>query len=249
MADEIAKIKSNNSELLKLRGEVTQLRQSSAKAIENDPRAIMVKSWLAREDQLKQFVQMYPGKAIPEFQLLSEQQWLNAAMSAKFDSEKNIQKELANLRHAAENNFVSTLHDALSKYMKANDGHFPTDLSQLQSYFPSPVDDAILQRWVIAPASANPSVGVGETIITQKSAVDESLDQRWAVGATGFGSGNWESEDMGTAIATLKSAMKAYAVDHNGAQPGTPEQIQPYLTTPELQAAFQTVMQNKSKRE
>lgn len=242
MTDESATRNGNNLELLKLREEVTRLRQSSAKVVENDSRAALVKSWLAREDQLKQFVQQYPGKTIPEFQLLSEQQWLDAAMNAKFDTDKDVQKELANLRHAAENNFVSQAHDALSKYMKANDGQFPTDLSQLQSYFSSPMDEAVLQRWEIAPASANPSVGVGDMIITEKAAVDESLDQRWAIGARGYGSGNWESRDIGAALAIIKPVMKAYAAANNGGEPSDPSQVLPYLTTPEQKAAYQTLM-------
>jgi RNA polymerase sigma factor (sigma-70 family) len=233
--------KTQFNELLKLRGKIGQLQELNTKAAENDSRESLLKSWLAREDQLKQFVQQYPNKSIPEFQLLSEQQWLDAAMNAKFDTDKDVQKELASLRHAAENNFASQAQSALSKYLKANNGQFPTDLSQLQQYFSSPVDDVILQRWEIAPASANPSVGVGDTIITEKSAVDESLDQRWAIGATGFGAGNYESPDIGAALAVMKPVMKAYAADNNGNQPTDPSQILPYLTMPEQQAAYQTL--------
>jgi RNA polymerase sigma factor (sigma-70 family) len=235
------KSNSNEDELLKLRGEVTRLKQASDDS-SNDPREALMKSWLAREDQLKQSVQQNPNKTIPEFQLLSEQQWLDAAMNDKFDTDTNVQRNLADLRHLAENNFASLVQPAISKYMKANNGQFPTDLSQLQQYFSSPVDDAILQRWEIAPASVNPSVGVGDTIITEKAAVDESLDQRWAIGAHGYGSGNWESPDIGAALAIIKPVMKAYAAANNGSEPSDPSQVLPYLTTPEQQAAYQTLM-------
>ena len=139
-------------------------------------------------------------------------------------------------------NFVSQAQIALSKYMKANNGQFPTDLSQLQQYFSSPMNDAILQRWEIAPASVNPSVGVGDTIITEKAAVDESLDQRWAIGAHGYGSGNWESPDVGAALSTIKQVMKAYADANNGNEPTDPSQVLPYVTTPEQQAAYQILL-------
>jgi RNA polymerase sigma factor (sigma-70 family) len=242
--NEQLKSHSNEGELLKLRGEVTRLRQANAESSAADSREALMKSWLAREDQLKKFVQQYPNKSIPEFQLLSEQQWLDTAMNAKFDTDKDVQQELANLRHAAENNFASQAQSALSKYMNANNGQFPTDLSQLQQYFSSPVDDAILQRWEIAPANVNPSVGVGDTIITEKASVDETLDQRWAIGANGFGSGNWESPDMSAALATIKTVMKAYAAANNGSEPTDPSQVLPYLTTPEQQAAYQTLLKN-----
>jgi RNA polymerase sigma factor (sigma-70 family) len=242
---ENAQLKSNSreNELLKLRGEVTRLKQANDDSA-NDPREALMKSWLAREDQLKQSVQQNPNKTIPELQLLSEQQWLDAAMNDKFDTDTNVQRNLADLRRAAENNFVSLAHNALSKYMKDNNGQFPTDLTQLQQYFSSPVDEAILQRWEIAPGSVNPSVGVGDTIITEKAAVDESLDSRWSIGATGYGSGNWESPDIGAALAIIKPVMKAYAAANNGSEPSDPSQVLPYLTTPEQQAAYQTLMKN-----
>ena len=93
-----SKLNSNENELLKLRGEVARLTQ----ATQTDSREALMKSWLAREDQLKQAVQQNPDKTIPELQLLSEQQWLDAAMNAKFDTDTNVQRNLADLRHAAE---------------------------------------------------------------------------------------------------------------------------------------------------
>jgi len=241
LAAELAANQSNNLELLKLRGALAQTRATSAADVSSDVRAAMVKSWLAREDQLKRLAQQYPDKAIPEFQLLSEQQWMDEAMGAKFDSDKEIQQELANLRHTAENNFAGIAQGALTKYLQANNNQFPTDLSQLDPYFSSPVGEDILQRWEIAPGTVNPGVGVGDTVITEKAAVDESLDSRWAIGANGYGASNYESPDISYALSVIKPAMQAYAAANNGQQPTDPSQIMPYLTTPEQQAAWQTL--------
>ena len=241
LAAELAANQSNNLELLKLRGALAQTRATSAADVSSDARAAMVKSWLAREDQLKRLAQQYPDKAIPEFQLLSEQQWMDEAMGAKFDSDKEIQQDLANLRHTAENNFAGIAQGALTKYLQANNNQFPTDLSQLDPYFASPVGEDVLQRWEIAPGSVNPGVGVGDTVITEKAAVDESLDSRWAIGANGYGASNYESPDISYALSVIKPAMQAYAAANNGSQPADPSQILPYLTTPEQQAAWQTL--------
>ena len=238
---ELAANQSNNLELLRLRGALAQTRATSAADVSSDARAAMVKSWLAREDQLKRLAQQYPDKAIPEFQLLSEQQWMDEAMGAKFDSDKEIQQDLANLRHTAENNFAGIAQGALTKYLQANNNQFPTDLSQLDPYFASPVGEDVLQRWEIAPGSVNPGVGVGDTVITEKAAVDESLDSRWAIGANGYGASNYESPDISYALSVIKPAMQAYAAANNGQQPTDPSQIMPYLTTPEQQAAWQTL--------
>jgi hypothetical protein len=235
---------SNKLELLKLRGEVARLLEANRQlsAGTNDANESLVKSWLAREAQLKQFAQQYPSKAIPEFQLLSEQQWLDAAMDANFDTDTNIQKDLAGLRQAAENNFANQAESALAKYRQANNNQFPTDLSQLQPYFSPPMDDAILQRWEIAPASVDPSNGVGDPIITEISPVDASLDSRYAIGPNGFGSSSYVPSEVSDAVALVKPAMQAYAAANNGLQPTDLSQILPYLTTPAQQTAYQTLL-------
>jgi hypothetical protein len=238
---ELAASQSNKLELLKLRGALAQAHSASAADTSSDARAAMVKSWLAREDQLKQLAQQYPDKAIPEFQLLSEQQWMDEAMNANFDNDKNIQQDLANLRHTAENNFAGLAQGALTKYLQANNNQFPTDLAQLDPYFSSPVGEDILARWEIAPGTDNPGVRVGDTVITEKAAVDESLDSRWAIGANGYGASSYQSPDISYALSVIKPAMQAFAAANNGQQPTDPSQIMPYLTTPEQQAAWQTL--------
>ena len=245
-AEDSATTKNNNTELLKLRAEVTRLRQASAdtSGAQNDARAALVKSWLAREDQLRQSVEQYPARAIPEFKLLSSQQWLDAAMNARFDTDEQLQKNLAELRSTAENNFASQALDAIKKYAATNNGEFPADISRLQPYFSPPMDDAILQRWKVAPGSANPGVGVGDMIITEKAPVDAAVDRQWAIGANGYGSSTYLLGDMSAEIATLKPVLKAYTADHGGAGPSDPSQVLPYLTTPEQQAAYQKLMKN-----
>ena len=245
LAAENARLKShsNETELLKLRGEVAQLRQANAETKPDDLRAAMVKSWLEREDKLKQIVQQHPDKTVPEMQLLSDEQWLNEAMTAKLDQDKDIQQALANLRRTAENNFVSLAQPALSKYMEANGKQFPTDLSQLQPYFKSPIDEAILSRWEIVPQSDFPNQSMGgDWLITEKTPIDADLDLHWAIGPGGYGSTSYQSADIGTAIATIDPAMKAFAAANNGKQPTDPAQILPYLTTPQQQAAYQTLL-------
>jgi hypothetical protein len=233
-------------ELLKLRGQLGQQQELNTKTAENNSRAAFVKDWLAREDQLKQLVQQYPDKTIPELKLLSEQQWLYAAMKAKTDTDKDVQETLANLRREGEGNFATLTHDALSGYMKANNGQFPTDISQLKEYFSPPLDDAILQRWEVAPASANPGVGVGDAIITEKSPVDASLDSHWAIGANGYGSSSYSATEQQAALAVIQPVVKAYAADNNGNDPTDPSQILPYLKTPQQKAAYKILLKNQA---
>ena len=252
MAEDISNNKNNHLELMKLRGEVTRLQKKdyAASQLETDDRQAFMKSWLAREDKLKQVVEAYPDKKIPDLQLLSEEDWLNDAKDAKFDTDKDIQRTLAYLRNAAGNKFAQLASDAVSKYMKANNDQFPTELAQLQPYFTTPISEDILNRWGIMPQSAFPNQKMGgDWVIAVKDPVDRELDSSIVIGPGSHGSSDYQSVDRQKAIAILEPALKAYAADHNGTQAGSPTQIQPYLTTPEQQAALQTLIQRQSKKD
>ncbi len=243
---ETARLKaaSNETELLKLRGEVAELKQAAVQSPTNDPRVALAQSWLAREDKLIQIVKQNPDKAIPEFKLLSDLDWLNAAMNANLDTDQGIRQTMADLRHRSENDVAAQMQNALSKYMKDNNGQFPTDLSQLQSYFQTPLDNAILDRWQIVPQSTLPQQHMGgDWVITEKAPIDRDLDNSWAIGPNGFGNSSYQSTETSAAITILMPALKAYAAANGGKEPTDPSQVLPYITTPEQQAAYQTIVQ------
>jgi RNA polymerase sigma factor (sigma-70 family) len=233
------KFGSNESELLRLRGEVTRL-----KARGNDPTAVAAKALIDKVNRLKERLDETPGARIPEMQYLTDENWLNAA-NRNLDTDTDYRQAMASLRNAAEEKFASMLEPALNKYMQANNEQFPTDLSQLQPYFTSPADPAILQRWEITAPQTVPNVGVGsQGIITETAPVDEIFDSRIAVGANGYGTTDFlttETQDI------LSSVYKAYLTANNNLPPSDVSQIVPYATTPEQQAAVQKIILKNSK--
>lgn len=238
---------SNQTELLKLRGEVSRLRAQNAQMSDSDARKALMKSWLQREDQLKQMVKQHPEKTIPELALLSEQDWLNVAKDAQFSSDEDVRHDLANLRHTGENIFASLASTALKQFMEANNSQFPTSLSDLLPYFGQNIDAAILDRWQIVSQSNLPNQNMGgQYVITEKTPIDTDLDNRWAIGPGSYGNSGgpntWDS-DYNNSLATMQTVEKAYAADHDGQHPTDPSQLQPYLTTPEQQSAFQKLME------
>ena len=232
---ENARLKSNanQNELLRLRGEMAQL-----KTAHNDPANQAEQAWLDRVHRLKQRMADNPDARIPEFQFLTEQDWLSAA-SGKLDTDTDYRKAFATLRNTAENKFASQVQTALQKYSQANGAQFPTDLSQLQPYFDSPVDDSILQRWEITPAQTVPNLGMGDPIITQKTAVDDLFDLRFAIGPRGFGNTDFLSAQYKTILGPV---YQAYTAANHGQDPATQSQLLPYATTPDQQALLQKVM-------
>jgi RNA polymerase sigma factor (sigma-70 family) len=248
-------------ELLRLRAEVTRLRGDSQELAKlksagapnvTDPAAVEMKSWLARVNQLKQRLEQFPDKKVPELQFLTDQDWLNAARSS-LDTEEDYRRALSGLRSSAAGKVAAAVQPALSQYLKEHNWQFPTDLSQLQPYLKTPMDDAVLQRYAIVPAENVPNVHMGGgSIITQKTPVDEEYDSRVVIGPNGYGSSFSEPIDtmmneLAPAAKILDSAMKAFAAANNGRDPIDPSQLQPYLKTPEEQAALQKVIEVRAR--
>jgi RNA polymerase sigma factor (sigma-70 family) len=237
---ENAQLKSNQNtaELLKLRGEMTRLRAEA-----NDQTDVSVKALVDKMNKLKQRLADTPDAKIPELQFLTDQDWINAA-NGRLDNDASYRRALSTLRKAGEGKFATMLNRAVIEYMKNNGGQMPADLAQLQLYFDSPVDDAILQRWEIAPANTVRGLGMGgNSIITQKAPVDDIFDTRYGIGPNGFGSAAFLSSVLGD---TLAPVNEAYMAAHNGQTGATSVQLLPYATTPEQQAAVQKLILHDS---
>jgi RNA polymerase sigma factor (sigma-70 family) len=239
-------LRRDAADVPRLRGEVGRLRDK-AQASSNDPAALAAKSWLDRTTQLKARLQQTPGAKIPELQFLTEEDFLNAAKN-DLNTDEDFRRAFSGLRNAAETAFInSELKPALSQYAQANNGQFPTDLSQLQQYFNPPVDNSVLQRWEIAPHSTVEGVGVGDMVVTQVAPVDADNDNRYAVGLNGWGtSGTQDWDSPNNPLTILKGALQAYMNANNGQEPTDASQLAPYATTPEQQSALQKLAASQS---
>jgi RNA polymerase sigma factor (sigma-70 family) len=227
------KSNSNENELLKLRGEVTQLKNE-----ENDPTALAAKNLMSKINKLKQRLEDTPGAKIPELQFLTDKDWLNAA-NGKLDSEADYRRALASLRASGQSKVAGMLTKALNGFMQNNNKQMPTDLMQLEPYFDTPLDNSILQEWEIAPAKTVTSLGVGDTIITQKVPVDDVFDTLYAIGPNGSGYTSFLSQETRQ---TMDPVFDAFRAAHNGQFPTDKSQLLPYATTPEQQAAVQKLI-------
>ena len=239
-------LRHSTADLARLRGEVTRLQAAARESaqlkptVTNSPTTLAATSWLDRVKLLKDRLEQTPGSKIPELQFLTEQDWLNAARG-ELDTDADYRRALSTLRGAGEEKFAAMLKDALKRYMQGNNGNTPADLALLQPYFDSPVDAALLDRWEVAPAQTIKSLGLGgDTIITQKTAVDDLYDRRFGIGQYGLGSTDFLSSETRDAMSALYSAYRAA----NGDQ--TPDDLSlltPYATTPEQQSALQKTIE------
>jgi hypothetical protein len=180
-----------------------------------------------------------PNAKIPELQLVTEQDWLNAA-KGELNTDADYRRALSAVRGAGEAKIGAMMQKALRGYMQANNKQVPTDIGQLQSYFDAPVDDAILQRWEIAPAKTVSNLRMGgDIIITQKAPVDDVFDMRVGIGPNGYGNTDFLQ-------AAMTPVWEAYQAAHNGQWPDNISLVEPYITTPEQRAAFDKLMLRNS---
>jgi RNA polymerase sigma factor (sigma-70 family) len=183
LADEVSRLDRNNVELLKLRGEVGLLRQQLAKSspaiaatqlttASSAAPLVAVPSESATDlsakvERMKYVLDRMPYLKIPELQFATEKEWMLAAgCGGNLKTDENYRWAFTQLRGLAEDRFGRMTMRALQEYKQANNGQFPTDLSQLQSYYKSPVDAAILQRY---------------EIVLSKTLADSHMDDEWVI--------------------------------------------------------------------
>jgi hypothetical protein len=234
-------------ELLRLRAEVTRLRANSTELAKmksgsnDDPVMAEATSWKNRVTALKQRLADTPSAMIPELQLLKDQDWLSAAKN-ELKSDKDYRNAFSSLRNLALNRFEGDLHSALTKYLEANQTHFPTEMSQLQPYFKTPVDNAILDHWEIDPAKKIPNLRMGgDYIITQTSAPDPELDLRFGVGSNGYGSSG-AFQQKKSPVDAMTAVLNSYLGDSGGQMPSDPGQLLPYIKNDDQRAAVRDVI-------
>lgn len=184
-----------SSELLKLRGEVGRLREENrelarlkaapAEIAKDRPFDAALQTVAARAAQLHEGIKQMPHQSIPELQFLSQQDWVRTAGNAnRLETEKDFRKAFSDLRLRAKTAFGGKLQDALGQFAQNNDGMLPADLSQLQPYFDSPVDPAVLERYQLlqsgrlSDVAGKPPMLVGE----KAPPVDEEYDAQIQLG-------------------------------------------------------------------
>ncbi|TAG11406.1 MAG: hypothetical protein EAZ42_00790, partial [Verrucomicrobia bacterium] len=197
-------------------------------------------AWLDRVDMLKARLELTEGASIPEMQWLTENDWIDAAKN-DLTSDEDYRRAFSALRGTAEKKFSSLMYLALQKYLNGNGGVFPKRMEELQAFFETPVEAAVLDRWHIIPDFKSPMQLVGEWTITQKATVDAELDTLIGVSANGnssFSPPNPNAE-------ALMLIHKAFSDANPGKRPLSMSELLPYATTPQQKEALNKIISQK----
>lgn len=181
------KANPHENELLKLRGEVTQLRTANAQNDSNDPTDQAAKNVAATVKQMKQWLEQNPNQKIPELQYLTAENWLRgASYSGEWKTDDEFDRGLSQLRRDAKRMFANSIGNALANYIAGNNGQLPSDISQLESYFNPPIDGTLLQRYQLLQTGNLSDLPKDEPLIEEKAPVDDKYDSLFKISAIGF---------------------------------------------------------------
>jgi RNA polymerase sigma factor (sigma-70 family) len=235
--------KSSDADLLKLRAEVTALRQTARERATVESTA---GTWATRIALLKQRLDQMPDKGIPEMAFLADKDWAAATRDADLSTEDGVRRALCALRSAAKDNFLNSMNDAIKKYaaaanggdvppdpgqlaqaLNANPALLPSSLAQLKPYFTVPVDDAIFQRYqLLSPGKLHDNLS--DTLVKEIAPpVDTEYDTHHEMGlySGGVGAVNLIAD-------AVAAAARDYAQANNGQMPTDPAQLARYLKQP-----------------
>lgn len=195
--EEIKRTAGDQSELIRLRGEVTPLRQAAqelhtlktttARPTPTTRAAVLPPAGVPtnldvdrmvtlRAQDLWQKLNQAPTNWIPELQFLKDEDWRKVALGQRWESEDETRKAFGQLRNAAKDRFIEQLGTALQKYGQATAGQTPTKLADVANYFNPPVENSLLDRYELIPQRDIPSVRLSqnpdELIVREKRALD-----------------------------------------------------------------------------
>lgn len=191
-----------------------------------------VGTYSAKLDKLIDRLAQSPDQEIPEMRLLDADDWIASLLHQPLDTDDDYRKALGTLRGLAKQHFGKMLQGALAQYRKEHPGEMPGDVTQLASYFDSPPDPAMLQRYEVL---TTPGRSGGPRIRDRlASIVDDKYDSVIGVGADGgVGWASYGGGETGIAFAyATDAADQAFRQAHNGAKPANPEDLTPYFSDP-----------------
>lgn len=253
LAEEIAPLKQENArlaaiaaenghraeqakEVFKLRDEVTRLRadvraKGAARSdIPGDSLNEMLRSMGERAARLREGINRMPDKTIPELQFLREKDWFDAVSQVdKLETDAEYRQALRALRDRGKSLAGEKFREGLQKYAEANNGNLPAALSELQPYFDSAVDPAVLARYQLNRSGKLADVPRNDHQLITESAppADDEYDTRFGFGVRGTTSSTYSRIQE-----AIESAATAFAEANQGRLPRQPEELARFLREP-----------------
>ncbi|ATC63393.1 hypothetical protein CMV30_05175 [Nibricoccus aquaticus] len=190
-----------------------------------------LEAWLDRVKALHTWLDKMPDKRIPEMAYLTEDDWLEAAKSAKVETTLGARDALSTLRNLALKRFGKPLSAALDRYKKETKRPLPGAPEELAAYFDPQIDPAILKNYELGKLDKTrviDSDGGEARMVLRNKIVDDIYDARYSY--TGGGSTMMQSVHL--SFDAINEAVTEFKRVNSAQLPTEPSQLMPYLKRP-----------------
>jgi hypothetical protein len=137
----------------------------------------------------------------------------------------------------------------LGGYLKAHPGEFPTNMAELQPFFATAVDDALLEHWRVVPEDELYSMGQKgcKWLLTQQAPVDEEYDACFGVRVDGDAENTFKYQrTMRTLVPVFEAINRSGLSEKDFTTNGRVDfsALRPFARTPEQKAALELFIQD-----
>lgn len=139
-------LEASRLEIYKATESASRDRQTKAVFANNAEIEDALDIWIGKVKRLSSYLQLNPGRYIPQMDLLTMEEWLDATKDGELKTDADLRKALAKLRGAARLKVAASIGDAWKAALAANGGEFPADTSRLAPYLPSGFNQSILTQ-------------------------------------------------------------------------------------------------------
>jgi hypothetical protein len=201
---------------------VARINDADATNPKREADSDLVKTLLTRTDQLHTLLEEHPEMKIPEMSLLTEQDYLEAALTADLNSEYDQRIAYSSLRTAAKKRFLPVLRAALKQYESGHDGQLPTTVDAVQNALPGVIDPSVTSRYTMAQSGSQAARQGWQ--VTEIAPVDPDHDTMFNISMTGYSYSTIDPVANG-----YQAALTSYQNAHNGEAPKSNRDLLPFF--------------------
>lgn len=190
LRDDNKRVNRNLGELLKLRRQVTQMQRAEAQQ-SDDPVETTAEAWASRGKRVKQWLNQSPDQGIPELQLLSGRDWLEAVapMDGWEGGSNDCRFALSVLRTRAKTQLAMKIGTALGDYIFESNGQLPNEIAALKPYMhpQTGITEEMLRRYELLHHGNVNMLTETEPLISENGATHVGqYDALFKIGAFGY---------------------------------------------------------------
>ncbi|PTX95621.1 hypothetical protein [Opitutus sp. ER46] len=185
--------------------------------------------WIDKAQRLAGFLDQHPEWRVPQLDVLTAEDWLEAVKGIALDSEASYRQALAALRLKARQRVAPMVADALKQAMAANGGHLPTDPQALAPYLPDAYRATLPAYLQLNSGGQVPGLrAIGSGPTRQFGLADKLVDPVWD--SSLYYSDGGDVVVTSAASSTAKRISDAFAkfTQQNGTPPSSPAQLRSY---------------------